>query len=60
MQRSSIYETPPWGVLDQPRFLNQVIRGMTTLTPHQLLDFLKRIEKNMGTRGNDPLRSEGD
>ena len=48
IQPSSIYETPPWGVLDQPRFLNQVVRGMTTLTPHQLLDFLKSIEKKMG------------
>ncbi len=27
MQCSSIYETPPWGVLDQPHFLNQVIKG---------------------------------
>lgn len=47
-ERSSVYETPPWGVIDQPRFLNQVIRGQTWLTPHRLLDFLKRIEKRMG------------
>lgn len=45
---SSIYETPPWGVLEQPRFLNQVIRGSTFLTPTRLLDFLKSIEARMG------------
>lgn len=48
MQCSSIYETPPWGVLDQPYFLNQVIRGSTTLSPLRLLDSLKAIEHDMG------------
>ena len=45
---SSIYETPPWGVTDQPAFLNQVVRGNTLIPPHRLLDQLKRIEKKMG------------
>ncbi len=45
---SEIYETPPWGVVDQPRFLNQVVKGKTSLTPHRLLDFIKSIEKKMG------------
>ncbi len=45
---SSIYETPPWGVTEQPRFLNQVIQGTTLLPPHALLDFLKKIERKMG------------
>jgi len=48
MQCSSIYETPPWGVLDQPYFLNQVIRGSTTLSPLRLLNRLKDIEHDMG------------
>lgn len=48
LKRSSVYETPPWGVTEQPRFLNQVIQGVTFLPPHALLDFLKKIEKNMG------------
>lgn len=30
---STVYETPPWGVLDQPAFLNQVIRAETALSP---------------------------
>ncbi len=46
--RSSVYETPPWGVVDQPRFLNQVIKGKTILPPHRLLDFVKAIEKKIG------------
>lgn len=45
---STIYETPPWGVTNQPRFLNQVILGKTLLTPTGLLDFLKEIESRMG------------
>lgn len=48
LQGSSIYETPPWGVLEQPHFLNQVMRGSTTLSPLKLLDQLKAIEKKMG------------
>lgn len=46
--RSSVYETPPWGVTDQPMFLNQVIRGSTELTPQELLKSLKGIEELMG------------
>ncbi len=45
---SSIYETPPWGVVDQPAFLNQVVGGITSLSPFKLLTFLKKIEKQMG------------
>lgn len=45
---SSVYETPPWGVIEQPAFLNQVVRGTTLLTPFQLLTFLKKIERGMG------------
>jgi len=48
MQCSSVYETPPWGVLDQPQFLNQVIKGYTSLTPLRLLESLKAIEHDMG------------
>ena len=45
---SSVYETPPWGYLDQPAFLNQVIKGRTLLAPQPLLSFVKNIEKDMG------------
>jgi len=36
--RSADYRTPPWGVTDQPPFINAVIAIATTLTPHELLE----------------------
>ena len=45
---SSIYETEPWGLLDQPRFLNCAIRITTTLAPGPLLALAKNIEQEMG------------
>jgi 2-amino-4-hydroxy-6-hydroxymethyldihydropteridine diphosphokinase len=45
---SSVYETEPAYLLDQPRFMNMALRGHTTLEPHALLVFLKRIERDMG------------
>jgi 2-amino-4-hydroxy-6-hydroxymethyldihydropteridine diphosphokinase len=49
-RESSIYQTPPWGYLEQPSFLNQVIKGKTMLAPHALLDFLKGIERSLGRK----------
>lgn len=48
VEESLIYETPPWGVLDQPAFLNQVIKGETPYNPMKLLEYIKRIEIEMG------------
>jgi 2-amino-4-hydroxy-6-hydroxymethyldihydropteridine diphosphokinase len=45
---SSIYETPPWGVIDQPAFLNQVLAAETSLSPVELLAAVKEIESKMG------------
>ena len=45
---SPIYETPPWGIVDQPAFLNQVVRIETSLSPGKLLSFLKRLEIQLG------------
>jgi 2-amino-4-hydroxy-6-hydroxymethyldihydropteridine diphosphokinase len=45
---SPIYETPPWGYLDQPDFLNQVLMGETDLEPLILLRYLKRLEADLG------------
>lgn len=47
-ERSPIYETPPWGLVDQPDFLNQVVRGETELSPVELIKALKEIEAEMG------------
>jgi 2-amino-4-hydroxy-6-hydroxymethyldihydropteridine diphosphokinase len=45
---SPIYETPPWGYLDQADFLNQVLQAETDLTPEDLLAYLKRLETKFG------------
>jgi 2-amino-4-hydroxy-6-hydroxymethyldihydropteridine diphosphokinase len=48
LDRSPVYETPPWGYEQQPEFLNQVVKGYTELPPLDLLTFLKDIERRMG------------
>lgn len=45
---SSLFETDPVGVLDQPRFLNAVFAVETDLTPEGLLSELQRIEQAHG------------
>lgn len=45
---SSIYETAPWGKIDQPSFLNQAIELETNLSPKDLLQVLLKIELELG------------
>lgn len=45
---SRVYETPPWGYLDQPPFLNMVVEVETDLEPLSLLDKLKFLEEKIG------------
>jgi len=45
---SSVRETDPVGVEDQPRFLNAAALLETTLEPRELLDVLLRIERELG------------
>jgi 2-amino-4-hydroxy-6-hydroxymethyldihydropteridine diphosphokinase len=45
---SSVYETEPREVPDQPWFLNQVVEIETSLFPKQLLSRLQKIEIGMG------------
>lgn len=45
---SSLYETQPQGVSDQPLFLNAVCRVTTGLEPQALLRFLKNVERETG------------
>jgi 2-amino-4-hydroxy-6-hydroxymethyldihydropteridine diphosphokinase len=47
-QASQVYETAPWGITDQPCFLNQVVRGRTRLAPEALLGHLKAVEARLG------------
>lgn len=48
VQSSAIYETAPWGFLDQPAFLNQVIAINTPLTAEMLMFHLLKIEESIG------------
>jgi 2-amino-4-hydroxy-6-hydroxymethyldihydropteridine diphosphokinase len=50
-EKSHVYETPPWGYEDQPRFLNQVLKAQTYLQPEQLLKHIKRLELALGRKG---------
>ncbi len=48
VQKSSIYESEPWGEADQPWFYNQVVAIQTDLSPHAVLESLLSIEHDMG------------
>lgn len=48
LARSPLYLTPPWGVLEQPPFINAVAHIDTNLSPHGLLDALLSIEREAG------------
>jgi len=50
VRRSSLYETEPRDVRDQPWFLNLVVETETSLLPRQLLSTIRRIEKNLGRK----------
>jgi len=45
---SSLWRTPPWGLTDQPEFLNACAMIETRLAPHELLTALKTIERDLG------------
>ena len=45
---SSVYETEPWAVAEQPHFLNLVAAYETTLSPHDLLAACKSVEATVG------------
>ena len=44
---SSVWKTPPWGVTDQPDFLNACAAVLTTLEPRAFLDLCLSIEKDL-------------
>ena len=48
IKTSSVYESEPWGVTDQQRFLNQIIEIETGLSPENLLETCLNIEKDLG------------
>lgn len=48
LRRSRLYQTPPWGVIEQPSFVNAVAHIETGLSPQDLLQALLDIERAAG------------
>jgi len=48
VDKSAIYQTAPWGVKDQPDYLNQVVKLITLLEPEDVLREVLTIEKDLG------------
>ena len=46
--KSSDYRTPPWGVTDQPPFVNRCLAVETALAPLALLDRAQSVERALG------------
>jgi len=50
LRQSRVIETEPWGVVEQPRFLNQVVEGEWSGTPRELLRTATEVEREGGRR----------
>jgi 2-amino-4-hydroxy-6-hydroxymethyldihydropteridine diphosphokinase len=48
LRESRVRETEPFGVTDQPRFLNQVLEVEWAGSPRQLLETAKSVERQVG------------
>jgi len=48
LRASHLYESAPWGVPDQPWFLNQVLEVRTVLSPQALLEQCHAVEARLG------------
>ena len=48
LARSSDYRTPPWGVTEQPPFVNCAIVAATELSPQALLARAQAVERDFG------------
>ena len=45
---SNVYETEPWGLADQPSFLNCVLEATCSASPERLLEVAKQVEQTLG------------
>lgn len=54
LRHSSFYRTAPWGMLDQPDFINAVAELATRLSANQLLQQLLEIERSHGRERSGP------
>ena len=50
LRQSRVIETEPWGIANQPRFLNQVVEVDWPGTPRQLLEAAKQVEVEGGRK----------
>ncbi len=48
LELSSLRETEPVGITDQPAFVNGAVAMETSLPPRELLDALLRVERELG------------
>jgi 2-amino-4-hydroxy-6-hydroxymethyldihydropteridine diphosphokinase len=48
VRQSRVIETEPWGEIEQPPFLNQVVEGEWSGTPRRLLAAAKSVEREGG------------
>lgn len=48
LRRSRWYRTSPWGMADQPDFVNLCVAAETALPPRALLDAIHRVEATLG------------
>ncbi len=48
VRSSPVYESEPWGLTEQPKFLNIVAEIETALAPLELLNALKDLEQRLG------------
>lgn len=53
---SPVYETAPWGVADQPPYLNAVWEVETTFSPAELLSVCQAIERRLGRPQQNRMR----
>ncbi len=50
LRQSRVIETEPWGVTNQPRFLNQVLEVEWQSSPRRLLTAAKAVEREGGRK----------
>jgi 2-amino-4-hydroxy-6-hydroxymethyldihydropteridine diphosphokinase len=50
LRASAVHETEPFGVIDQPRFLNQVVEVEWRRGPRELLGAVKAVETAAGRK----------
>lgn len=48
LRHSAVYETEPWGYVEQARFLNMALEAETELRPAALLQHIKQVEQQVG------------